>query len=115
MIEHGRTIVGGNVILCGKESAYVEGIDESFLAEARKYFMRLAIVDDLMCAEDVALKVTLCDFKGRRLLRYQVGDSPFQDRVTVRRGVTLRDPDRNIRRQPRTLENRLLCSVLDPS
>lgn len=61
-IKIGRTVKDSFLILCGKNSAYVESDDEKFLSEARKYYSRLEIVEDLTLVDDVVLKVTLCDF-----------------------------------------------------
>ncbi|KUJ58049.1 Cof-type HAD-IIB family hydrolase [Streptomyces sp. NPDC093228] len=49
-------------VLCGKESAYVERADEAFVAEAKRYYALLRIVDDLTAVEDEFLKVALYDF-----------------------------------------------------
>lgn len=61
-IKIGRTVKEAFVIVCGKESAYVESANEKFLSEARKYYARLQIVEDLTLVNDSILKVTLCDF-----------------------------------------------------
>ena len=64
LIRIGRTIENSNVVLCGKNSAYVESSDERFLGEVRKYYERCEIVDDLEKVHDTVLKVTMCDFNG---------------------------------------------------
>ncbi|EHK2441180.1 HAD family hydrolase [Clostridium perfringens] len=64
LIRIGRTIENSNVVLCGKNSAYVESSDERFLGEVRKYYERCEIVDDLEKVDDTVLKVTMCDFNG---------------------------------------------------
>lgn len=61
-IKIGRTVKDAFVIVCGKESAYVESDNEKFLSEARKYYTRLKIVSDLTQVNDTILKVTMCDF-----------------------------------------------------
>jgi Cof subfamily protein (haloacid dehalogenase superfamily) len=63
-IKIGRTVKDSFIILCGKNSAYVENDDEKFLSEARKYYSRLEIVEDLTLVDDAVLKVTLCDFNN---------------------------------------------------
>ncbi|MCX6182004.1 MAG: HAD family hydrolase [Bacteroidetes bacterium] len=60
----GRAIEGVNLILCGKNSAYVESSDSKFLAEARQFYKRIKTVNDLTEVDDDILKVTICDFKG---------------------------------------------------
>jgi len=61
-VKIGRTVKDAFVILCGKNAAYVESTNERFLSEARKYYSRLEIVNDLTQVDDAILKVTLCDF-----------------------------------------------------
>lgn len=50
------------VVVCGKRSAYVERADAAFLAEARKYYVALATVEDLLAVEDEVIKVAVFDF-----------------------------------------------------
>ncbi len=63
-IEIGRNLDGVQLVLCGKESAYVESNDEKFINEIGQFFERLQIVEDLQKVEDTILKVTMCDYKG---------------------------------------------------
>ncbi len=63
-IEIGRKLEGVQLVLCGKESAYVECNDEKFIEEIKQYYTRLKIVEDLQLVEDIILKVTICDYKG---------------------------------------------------
>ncbi|MBA4849830.1 HAD family hydrolase [Emticicia sp. BO119] len=69
-IEIGRKIEEAYVIVSAKNSAYVENIDERFLNEARKYFKRLEIVEDLTKVQDTVLKVTICDFNNSETNSY---------------------------------------------
>lgn len=63
-IEMGRKLDNTKLVLCGKESAYLETKDEEFQKEISKFYKRLAVVDDLTKIDDVILKVTLCNFNG---------------------------------------------------
>ncbi|MDT0676609.1 Cof-type HAD-IIB family hydrolase [Autumnicola musiva] len=63
-IDIGRETEGAQLVLCGKESAYVECDDEGFIKEIQQYYKRLKKVDNLKDVEDTFLKVTVCDFKG---------------------------------------------------
>lgn len=63
-IEKARTIEGVDIILCGKESAYVESTQKVFREDASLYYHRLQQVKDLVSVEDTILKVTLWDHKG---------------------------------------------------
>ncbi|MGW1721541.1 Cof-type HAD-IIB family hydrolase [Streptomyces sp. NPDC002306] len=49
-------------VLCGKKSAYVERTDEAFLAEVRRYYLELRIVEDVTAVDDDIIKVALFDF-----------------------------------------------------
>lgn len=66
LIEHGRTIEGCELVLCGKKSAYIEKSYEKFITEVEKYYFKYTIVDDLTTVDDDILKVTLCDFLGAK-------------------------------------------------
>ncbi len=63
-IEIGRDLEHTQLVLCGKNSAYVESSDESFYKEIKKYYERLEVVEDLTEVDDTILKVTLCNFNG---------------------------------------------------
>ena len=49
-------------VLCGKRSAYVERTDDAFLDQARPYYARLDMVEDLTAVDDEVLKVAVYDF-----------------------------------------------------
>jgi Cof subfamily protein (haloacid dehalogenase superfamily) len=57
----GRNI---GLVVCGLDSAYVERDDPAFLAEARKYYVRLDVVRDLSLVTDRVLKLAVFDFDG---------------------------------------------------
>jgi Cof subfamily protein (haloacid dehalogenase superfamily) len=63
-IKLGRKLENTNLVLCGKDSAYIETRDEDFKKEINKFYERLKVVDDLTQVEDTYLKVTLCNFNG---------------------------------------------------
>ncbi|AVR47021.1 HAD family hydrolase [Christiangramia fulva] len=63
-IKMGRKLEHTNLVLCGKESAYVESDDKEFIAEVSQFYERLKIVKDLTNVNDTILKVTLCNFNG---------------------------------------------------
>lgn len=64
LIEIGKTIPNSYVILCGKNSAYIESHDERLIKQTAKYYERYKIVEDLTSIDDDILKVTICDFNG---------------------------------------------------
>ena len=64
LIKIGRTIKNAYVIVCGKNSAYIENTDERLVRETKKYYERYKVVNNLEDIEDDILKVTICDFSG---------------------------------------------------
>ena len=64
LIKVGRTIENAYIILCGKNSAYIESRDERLIEQTEKYYARYEVVEDLTKVEDDILKVTICDFSG---------------------------------------------------
>lgn len=63
-INLGRKLKDTYLVLCGKESAYIETQDETFRNEIAKFYERLQVVEDLTKVDDTYLKVTLCNFNG---------------------------------------------------
>lgn len=63
-IQLGRKLDRTNLVLCGKNAAYIETKDEDFRKEISKFYERLKVVDDLTKVDDTYLKVTLCNFDG---------------------------------------------------
>jgi len=64
LIGLGKQLSDTHMIVCGKNSAYTESANSKFLGEARKYYSKLKVVNDLYEVEDDVLKVTICDFSG---------------------------------------------------
>jgi len=52
------------VVVCGKESAYIEDTDPRFLGEVEKYYARLSVVDDVLTPQDQVLKLAIYDHDG---------------------------------------------------
>ena len=50
------------LVVCGVRSAYIERSDADFVAEARKYYAKLEIVDDVRAVSDDVLKLAVFDF-----------------------------------------------------
>jgi Cof subfamily protein (haloacid dehalogenase superfamily) len=65
--EMRRTTANGvdaGIVVCGKQSAYVERTDQAFMDEVSRYYARLRVVDDVLSAleADEILKVSVFDF-----------------------------------------------------
>jgi Cof subfamily protein (haloacid dehalogenase superfamily) len=55
--------IDGGIIVCGKQSAYIERSDPAFFDQVDRYYARLQIVDDLTnVIDDDVLKVAVYDF-----------------------------------------------------
>ncbi|MEF9932874.1 MAG: HAD family hydrolase [Cetobacterium sp.] len=70
LVELGRKLPTSNIVLCGKNSAYIECNEDSFINEVKKYYERYEIVDDILKVKDEVLKVTFCDLTGTELNVY---------------------------------------------
>lgn len=63
-IRIGRELPGVQMVLCCKNTAYVESQDEDFISEIKKYYQKLEYIKDLTTIENDILKVTICDWDG---------------------------------------------------
>jgi len=63
LVERARDVADTDVILCGKNSAYVESNGSAFWSDAAQYYSRLKMVDDLCATDDTVLKITLWDHR----------------------------------------------------
>ena len=63
-IRKGRELPETHLVLCGKNSAYIESKDDSFFKEINKFYKKIEKVEDLTQVDDTILKVTLCNFNG---------------------------------------------------
>ena len=63
-VRLGRELPGVQIVLCCKNTAYVESRDEDFISEIKQYYERLDYIEDLTKIENDILKVTICDWDG---------------------------------------------------
>ncbi|HLO90515.1 MAG TPA: HAD family hydrolase [Lentimicrobium sp.] len=82
LIDQGRKTPESWPILCCRNGAYVEDNYQPLLDEAKKYYKRLELVDDLQKVEDIPLKFTMCDFKGSEEHSYKYFKD-FEDKCRV--------------------------------
>lgn len=60
-----REIGGKHLILCGKNSAYIEDTSPQFMKPFLQHYEKYEVVDDLtQVKDDVILKLTICDLSG---------------------------------------------------
>lgn len=62
-IDIARKLKRASVVLCGKNTAFIENKSPEFIEEVSKYYKKLIIVDDLKKVEDDILKVAVYDFE----------------------------------------------------
>lgn len=62
VIVETRNIEGAYIVLCGKNSAYIETQDPIAVAEFSKYYHACHYVDDLLDVDDEFIKVAICHF-----------------------------------------------------
>ncbi|GAB7219971.1 Cof-type HAD-IIB family hydrolase [Vibrio comitans] len=70
IIKSARAIEGTFVVLCGKQSAYIETEDQQALNEIKKYYHRCQYVNDLLAVDDEFIKVAILNFGGSEELVY---------------------------------------------
>ncbi|ELP5729428.1 HAD family hydrolase [Vibrio vulnificus] len=64
IIRAARSVKGAHIVLCGKDSAYVETDDSRALQEISKYYHRCQSVTDLLAVKGPFIKVAICHFDG---------------------------------------------------
>lgn len=65
IIQTFRSFPGANIVLCGKEGAYVEDTGcDAFMKEMSKYYVKHTVVDDLLSVDDDILKIAVNDFNN---------------------------------------------------
>lgn len=63
-VRMGRELPGVQIVLCCRNTAYVESRNKDFISEIKQYYERLEYVEDLTKIENDILKVTICDWDG---------------------------------------------------
>ncbi|WP_132433737.1 HAD family hydrolase [Natronoflexus pectinivorans] len=71
LIKTGREINDAEIVLCCKNSAYIECTNEKFVQETGKYYGRLKLVKDLTQVEDTVLKLGMFDYRIAEENSYQ--------------------------------------------
>ena len=77
IIQTARSIEGTQIVLCGKNSAYIETQDPKALAEFSKYYQRCQYVEDLLAVDDEFIKVAICHFDGTEEFVFPSFDANF--------------------------------------
>ncbi|MEH6454104.1 MAG: Cof-type HAD-IIB family hydrolase [Psychromonas sp.] len=77
IIKQARLIEGADIVLCGKNSAYIETDCPISREEIKKYYHRCESVEDLLLVEDEFIKVAICHFDGTEELVYPSMNNEF--------------------------------------
>ena len=64
IIKEAKTVKSNALVLCSPNCAYAENYSEEQLAEIKKYYTTLNIVDDLSKVDDDIIKITICNLEG---------------------------------------------------
>lgn len=83
VIKEARSIDGVSIVLCGKESAYVESDSEIVANEIKKYYNRCQYVGDLLDVEGEFIKIALCHFDGIEEYAYPQLNAKFSEQCQV--------------------------------
>lgn len=83
LVSLGRQLEDCEIIVCGKNSAYIEKNYEKFINQVKRYYMKYEVVSSLDEIEDDILKVTICDFKGASENSNKVFKSAYGDKLQI--------------------------------
>lgn len=75
IITEAKKVKSNALVLCSPNCAYTENCSEEQLAEIKKYYTTLKIVDDLSKVDDDIIKITICNLEG--------SDNIFDDNLNI--------------------------------
>ncbi|WP_040213360.1 Cof-type HAD-IIB family hydrolase [Clostridium polynesiense] len=84
IIKESREVKDINLILCGKNCAYIDNDDNKILEEAKKYYHHLEIVDDFSKVTDDIIKIAVMDFNGAQKNSYVFFNTKWRDRLQIK-------------------------------
>ncbi|MBA5761055.1 HAD family hydrolase [Vibrio sp. 404] len=79
IITEARQIEGAFIVLCGKQSAYIETQDVEALTELKKYYHECQYVEDLLKVDDEFIKIAICHFDSTEKHVYPLLNAKFGD------------------------------------
>ncbi|UAB72474.1 HAD family hydrolase [Vibrio sp. SCSIO 43132] len=74
-----RDIPNSDVVLCGKNSAYIETAESSKFEEIQNYYHRVECVEDLLEVDDEFIKIAILNYEGTEEHVYPVVAEKFGD------------------------------------
>lgn len=72
IIQSVRQVENSHIVLCGKNSAYVETQNEQAIAEISNYYHKRQYVEDLLTVDDEFIKIAILNFDGTESKVYPV-------------------------------------------
>lgn len=88
ILSYCLTLTGIYIVVCGKNSAYVNTTDQKILEEFDKYYFRHKVVENLLDLEDEILKIAVLDVRGAE----QHSAVPLREKFGSRLQVTVSGP-----------------------
>lgn len=84
LIQALRSHKSANIVLCGKNGAYIENdTSEEFMDEVGKYYVKNTVVDDLLTVEDEILKIAVNGFDNLETNVYPLIKKEFENSFQV--------------------------------
>ncbi len=84
IVQQSRDVPGINLILCGKNCAYLDTSREEIVEEAKKYYHNLDLVKDFNQVEDEIIKIAVLDLQGSQDNSYKVFYPLWKDKLQVK-------------------------------
>lgn len=83
IIEFSPTLKDTYVVVCGKNSAYVNTTDRRILDEFDKYYFKYKVVDNFLDIEDKILKIAILDINGAEKNSFRFLKDKFGSKLQV--------------------------------
>ncbi|SHJ13902.1 hypothetical protein SAMN05444401_2261 [Clostridium amylolyticum] len=84
IVEQSKDIRGINLILCGKNCAYLDTSEEEIVDEAKKYYHNLEIVKAFNEVQDEIIKIAVLDLQGSQDNSYKIFYPLWKDKLQVK-------------------------------
>lgn len=83
VLNTSKSINGNSTVLCSVNCAYVENCPDEHLAEIKKYYTKLEIVDDLSKIDDEIVKITICNLENSAENLNDIFKPKFDNKLNV--------------------------------
>jgi hypothetical protein len=79
VIAESKKVKANGLVLCTPNCAYIENYSEELLAEIKKYYSCINVVDDLSQVDDDIIKISICNLEGS----CNITDSTFNHDLNI--------------------------------